>query len=435
VESIPDSTAGTKGARSRVAGREHYLSIREATRALASPLSAEDCAIQSMPDASPVKWHLAHTSWFFETFILEPHQQRYRALDPAYRVLFNSYYHTVGDRHPRPERGMLSRPGLEEILAYRRHVDDAIVALLAARTASPELAALIELGLQHEQQHQELIVTDVKHLLSLNPLKPAYRKQWPLTPVRAREPRWIGFAGGPYEIGHSGTDFCFDNETPRHRVWVDPFEIASHPVTHGDFIRFIDDDGYRRPQLWLSAGWDLVQSRGWEAPQYWARRDGAWQVFTLHGEVPVDPGAPVCHVSFFEAEAFARWADARLPTEAEWEIAARGASPSGNFLESGMLHPLAQREAPAQGGVAQVFGDVWEWTRSDYAPYPGFQPAPGAIGEYNGKFMVGQYVLRGGSCATPQEHIRPTYRNFFAPDARWQFSGLRLARHETRTRD
>ena len=433
MEPIPDLTAGTEGAKSR-AGCERYLSIRQATRALASPLSAEDCAIQSMPDASPVKWHLAHASWFFETFVLEPHQPGYRPFEPAYRVLFNSYYHTVGDRHPRPERGMLSRPGLDEILAYRRHVDDSMVALLAAKGSSPELAALIELGLQHEQQHQELIVTDVKHLLSLNPLKPAYRKQWPLTQVRAREPRWIGFAGGPCEIGHGGPGFCFDNETPRHRVWVDPFEIASHPVTHGDFIRFIDDDGYRRPNLWLSAGWDRVASRGWEAPQYWTRRDGEWHVFTLHGEVPVDPSAPVCHVSFFEAEAFARWANARLPTEAEWEIAAHDAPRTGNFLESGALHPLAQREVPAQRALAQAFGDVWEWTRSDYAPYPGFQPVPGAIGEYNGKFMAGQYVLRGGSCATPREHVRSTYRNFFAPDARWQFAGLRLARHEASTR-
>ena len=301
-------------------------------------------------------------------------------------------------------------------------------------SASAEVAALIELGLQHEQQHQELIVTDLKHLLSLNPLNPPYRKQWPLTPVRAREPRWIGFAGGQHEIGHAGAGFCFDNETPRHRVWVDAFEIASHPVTHGDFIRFIDDGGYKRPQLWLAAGWDLVAGRGWEAPQYWRRRDGEWRVFTLHGEEPVDPNTPVCHVSFFEAEAYARWANARLPTESEWEIAARDAPRTGNFLESGALHPLAQREAPAPGTLAQPFGDVWEWTRSDYAPYPGFQPAEGAIGEYNGTFMVGQYVLRGGSCATPQAHVRLTYRNFFAPDARWQFSGLRLARDEAGTR-
>jgi ergothioneine biosynthesis protein EgtB len=424
MDPIPDSTRpraeprGERGAR--------YLSIRQATLALAAPLSAEDCAIQSMPDASPVKWHLAHTTWFFETFVLAPHCRGYRPFEPAYRVLFNSYYNTVGDKHPRPERGMLSRPGLDEILTYRHHVDTAMLAMLEAEQP-PELARLIELGMQHEQQHQELILTDVKHLLSRNPLKPAYRKLWPLTAIRAREPRWIAFAGGLREIGHAGSDFCFDNETPRHRVWLEPFRIASHPVTHGDFIDFIDDGGYRRPELWLSAGWEAATARDWQAPQYWERRDGQWYAFTLHGEVPVDPNTPVCHVSFFEAEAFARWASARLPTEAEWEVAARDVPRAGNFLESGALHPLALREAP-EGALAQAFGDVWEWTRSDYGPYPGFKPAAGAVGEYNGKFMCGQYVLRGGSCVTPSTHIRASYRNFFPPDARWQFSGLRLAR-------
>jgi ergothioneine biosynthesis protein EgtB len=282
--------------------------------------------------------------------------------------------------------------------------------------------------MHHEQQHQELILTDVKHLLSLNPLKPAYQKQWPLTPISARKRGWIPFAEGLYEIGHGGAEFCFDNETPRHRVWLDAFQLATHPVTHGDFIEFIEDGGYRRPELWLSAGWDAVSARGWQAPQYWRRHEGSWHAFTLHGEVPVDPYTPVCHVSFYEAEAFARWAGERLPTEAEWEVAARGAALCGNFLESGALHPLALREAPPDGTLAQAFGDVWEWTRSDYGPYPGFRPAAGAVGEYNGKFMCGQYVLRGGSCATPASHIRATYRNFFPPDARWQFSGLRLAR-------
>ena len=392
-----------------------------------APLSAEDCAIQSMPDASPVKWHLAHSTWFFETFVLAPHWRGYRPFEPAYRVLFNSYYNAVGDKHPRPERGMLSRPGLEETLAYRDHVDKAMRSLLDDEQ-SPELAGLIELGMHHEQQHQELILTDVKHLLSRNPLKPAYCRQWPLTPIRAREPRWIGFAGGLHEIGHPGGEFCFDNETPRHRVWLEPFQIASHPVTHGDFIDFIDDGGYRRPELWLAAGWDAVTARGWHAPLYWEQRDAGWHAFTLHGEVPVERNTPACHVSFFEAEAFARWSKARLPTEAEWEVAALDAPRDGNFVESGALHPLALREAPADGMLAQAFGDVWEWTRSDYAPYPGFKPAAGALGEYNGKFMCGQYVLRGGSCVTPSTHIRATYRNFFPPEARWQFSGLRLAR-------
>jgi len=405
-----------------------YRSIRQTTQALAAPLSAEDCAIQSMPDASPVKWHLAHTSWFFETFVLTPHHRGYHALDPAYRALFNSYYNAIGERHPRGERGLLSRPSLDEILKYRRHVDEAMLELLSGEGLSAEASAMIELGLHHEQQHQELILTDVKHLLSRNPLKPAYQKQWPLTPIHARERRWISRVGGVQRIGHSGAAFCFDNETPRHRVWLDVFEIASHPVTHGDFIEFIDDDGYRRPELWLSAGWDTLTARGWQAPLYWQLRDGRWYAFTLHGEVEVDPHTPICHVSFFEADAFARWAGARLPTEAEWEVAARDAPLDGNFLESGALHPLALREAPADGTPAQAFGDVWEWTRSDYAPYPGYRPAAGAVGEYNGKFMCGQYVLRGGSCATPSSHIRSTYRNFFAPDARWQFSGLRLAR-------
>ena len=407
---------------------QRFQAIRHATRTLAAPLSAEDCAIQSMPDASPVKWHLAHTTWFFETFLLVPHRPGYRLFNPSYRVLFNSYYNTVGDRHPRPERGMLTRPGLEQVLAYRRHVDEAMLGLLAGERLLPEVGALIELGLHHEQQHQELILTDVKHLLSRNPVKPAYQKRWPLTPIYARERRWISFDAGLREIGHGGPGFCFDNETPRHRVWLDAFQIASHPVTHGDFIEFIDDGGYRRPELWLSAGWDAVTANDWQAPQYWEHRDGQWHSFTLHGEVPVDPNTPICHVSFFEADAFARWANARLPTEAEWEVAARDVPLAGNFIESGALHPLALREAPADGTIAQAFGDVWEWTRSDYGPYPGFRPAPGAVGEYNGKFMCGQYVLRGGSCVTPSSHIRATYRNFFPAEARWQFSGLRLAR-------
>jgi len=424
----PISDSGTPRAEPRGERSARYLAIRRATRALAAPLSAEDCAIQSMPDASPVKWHLAHTAWFFETFLLEPHLRGYRPLEPAYRVLFNSYYNAVGEKHPRPERGMLSRPGVGEILVYRDHVDAAMLAMLDAQL-SAEAAALIELGLQHEQQHQELILTDVKHLLSRNPLKPAYSKQWPLTPIRAREPRWIELAGGLHEIGHPDDGgFRFDNETPRHRVWLEPFRIASHPVTNGDFVDFIEDGGYRRPELWLAAGWEAVTTRAWQAPLYWERRDGRWYVFTLHGEMPVDRNSPVCHVSFFEAEAFARWALARLPSEAEWELAARELPRAGNFVESGALHPLALREAPPVGALAQAFGDVWEWTRSDYGPYPGFKPAAGAVGEYNGKFMSGQYVLRGGSCVTPSAHIRATYRNFFPPEARWQFSGLRLAR-------
>jgi ergothioneine biosynthesis protein EgtB len=405
-----------------------YRRVRGASEALAQGLSAEDCALQSMPDASPVKWHLAHTTWFFDTFVLEPQLAGYRPFDPAFRVLFNSYYNAVGEKHPRPERGILTRPRLDEVLAYRRRVDEGVLRLLAEPRVPAALAALIELGVHHEQQHQELILTDLKHLFSRSPLRPAYQKPWPLTPVRARVRGWVSHDAGQYEIGHEGPGFCFDNETPRHRVWLDAFCIATHPVTHGDFIEFIEDGGYRRPELWLAAGWDLADARGWQAPGYWERRDGAWHTFTLHGMVPVNPNTPVCHVSFYEAEAFARWANERLPSEAEWEIAARNAPLDGNFVESRALHPLALREFPADGTPAQIFGDVWEWTRSDYAPYPRFRTPEGAVGEYNGKFMSGQYVLRGGSCATPASHIRATYRNFFPPDARWQFSGLRLAR-------
>lgn len=404
-----------------------YQAVRDASLALAAPLTPEDCALQSMPDASPVKWHLAHPTWFFETFVLTPHVPGYRLFDPAYGYLFNSYYNAIGARHPRPERGLLSRPSLEDVLAYRRHVDDAMLGVLEKQGTQENL---VELGLHHEQQHQELILTDLKHLLSKNPLRPAYAKPWPLASIEPRRRGWVAIAEGRYEVGHAGEGFAFDNEGPRHRVWLDAFAIATHPVTHGDWIEFMDDGGYQRPELWLSAGWDAVQARGWRAPLYWEQRDGAWHTFTLHGMAPVDPLTPVCHVSFYEAEAFARWANERLPTEFEWEVASREASLEGNFVESGTLHPLPLRKAPARGKTAQMFGDVWEWTRSDYGPYPGFRIAEGAVGEYNGKFMSGQYVLRGGSCATPQSHIRATYRNFFPPDARWQFSGLRLARDD-----
>jgi ergothioneine biosynthesis protein EgtB len=406
---------------------ERFAAVRETTRKLAAPLSPEDCAIQSMTDASPVKWHLAHTTWFFETFILSKQEPQRTPFNPAFRVLFNSYYNAVGDKHPRPQRGLLSRPSLEEVLAYRNHVEEELIAHIDAQRLDAEMLALVELGINHEQQHQELILTDLKHMLSCNPLRPAYQKNWPLTPVHARAPSWIRFEGGARAIGFAGAGFSFDNETPRHTVWLEDFEIASQPVTHGDFIEFIEGGGYRRPELWLSAGWDTVATRGWEAPLYWEKRGGRWYTFTLHGMAPVERNTPVCHLSFYEADAFARWAGARLPTEAEWEVAAESVPVEGNFLESGALHPLALREEPP-GRFAQIYGDVWEWTRSDYAPYPRFRPAKGAVGEYNGKFMCNQYVLRGGSCATPASHIRASYRNFFPADARWQFSGLRLAR-------
>jgi ergothioneine biosynthesis protein EgtB len=405
-----------------------FREIREATRGLVAPLTAEDCAIQSMTDASPVKWHLGHTTWFFETFVLSRHDPQRAPFDPSFRVLFNSYYNAVGERHPRPQRGLLSRPSLDHVLAYRAQVNEEVSRLLDDGVLAPELLALVELGMNHEQQHQELILTDLKHMLSCNPTRPAYQKTWPLTPIRPEQRRWLPVAGGLREIGHGGEAFAFDNEQPRHKVWIEPFEIASLPVTHGELIDFIEDGGYRRPELWLYAGWDAVSSRGWTAPMYWERHGGRWDTFTLHGIAPVERNTPACHLSFYEADALARWAGARLPTEAEWECAAEGVPLEGNFLESGALHPLALREAPPQGTLAQIFGDVWEWTRSDYAPYPGFEVAPGAVGEYNGKFMVNQHVLRGGCCITPPGHRRPTYRNFFPPSARWPFTGVRLAR-------
>jgi ergothioneine biosynthesis protein EgtB len=404
-----------------------YRAVRAATEALAAPLSAEDCAVQSMPDASPVKWHLAHTSWFFETFVLEPHLPAYRVHDAAYRVLFNSYYNAVGDKHPRPQRGLLSRPSLDDVRRYRRHVDSAMHELLARDELATRLSALIELGLNHEQQHQELILTDAKHMLSCNPLKPAYARAR-VAEAMGTGPafEWVAFEEGIFEIGHDGADFAFDNETPRHREFLATYALANRPVTNAEYGAFIADGGYRRPELWLSEGWDWLHANQIAAPLYWEDDgDGARQ-FTLYGMLPVERDAPVCHVSLFEADAYARWAGARLPTEAEWEVAAARVPVDGHFVEDGVLRPRPARRDHAP--LAQLFGDVWEWTQSAYAPYPGFRPAAGAIGEYNGKFMCNQYVLRGGSCLTPRSHIRATYRNFFPASARWQLSGFRLAR-------
>ncbi|HEY7943504.1 MAG TPA: ergothioneine biosynthesis protein EgtB [Casimicrobiaceae bacterium] len=407
-----------------------YRAIRAATEALAVPLSDEDCAIQSMPDASPVKWHLAHTSWFFETFLLEPGLPGYRPYHPVFRTLFNSYYNAVGDRHPRPRRGLLSRPSRPEVCAYRAHVDQAMLELLTrVRDDDGKLAGLIELGLQHEQQHQELILTDVLHLLSGNPLQPAYAPSAEGDASAANSaaaPVWIEFDGGLAEIGHDGTGFAFDNELPRHREYLAPFALASRPVTSGEYLAFIGDGGYQRPELWLAEGWDWLNADRIGSPLYWRRDAGEWHRFSLRGVLPVAPAAPVCHVSLFEADAYARWADARLPTESEWEIAAARARIDGCFVEDRALLP--RPSADAGGALTQMYGDVWEWTQSAYAPYPGYRPAAGAIGEYNGKFMCNQYVLRGGSCATPRSHIRASYRNFFPAAARWQFSGFRLAR-------
>ena len=422
----PDPATSTKTVAASPASAR-YAQVRAQSRALAEPLSAEDCALQSMPDASPVKWHLAHTTWFFETFVLSEFQGGYAPFDPAFRVLFNSYYNAVGDKHPRPERGLLSRPDLAAVLRYRAHVDEAMQRLLAA-PLSTEAAALVELGLHHEQQHQELILTDLKHLLSRNPLKPAYRPRWPLKAVQPKPLQWIPYPGGVVSIGHDGATFAFDNESPRHEVFLSRYELASRPVSHGEFAEFIADGGYRRPELWLSLGWDIVQSQHWQAPMYWEAREDGWQTFTLHGMAEIDPHTPVCHLSYFEADAYARWAGARLPTEFEWEAAARDVAITGNFADSGALHPLPVAASTAKVTPVQMYGDVWEWTSSSYGPYPRYRPAAGAVGEYNGKFMCNQYVLRGGSCATPAGHIRASYRNFFPPEARWQFSGVRLAR-------
>jgi ergothioneine biosynthesis protein EgtB len=409
--------------------QHRYSAIRAKSLALASPLSDEDCAIQSMPDASPVKWHLAHTSWFFETFILEAHAPRYHVFDSAFRMLFNSYYNAVGDKHPRPHRGLLSRPSRADVVMYRTHVDAAMHALLRRLDShSADVAALVELGLNHEQQHQELILTDVLHMLSRNPLQPAYLAADAAAPVHpAPQTAWIEFPAALVEIGSAGDTFAFDNELPRHRIYQHAYALANRPVNNGEFLAFIADGGYRRPELWLSEGWEWVNAQGIDAPQYWRRFGEAWGQFTLRGTRALDLAAPVSNVSLYEADAFARWAGARLPTEAEWETAARGCAIEGNFVESGALLSLAPSDG-ADTALAQLYGDVWEWTQSAYAPYPGYRPAPGAVGEYNGKFMCNQFVLRGGSFATPQSHIRATYRNFFPASARWQFTGIRLAR-------
>ncbi len=405
-----------------------YDGVRRQTEGLATPLTEEDCSAQSMPDASPVKWHLAHTTWFFETFVLEPHLPGYRALNPAFRTLFNSYYNGIGPQFARAQRGMLTRPTLTEVIAYRKHVDAAMQALLDSDQVTGATLDLVELGLNHEQQHQELILTDVKHLFSANPLNPAYAKRWPLTSVRSTPSKWIAVDSGLSVVGHRTATFHFDNEAPAHEVRINAFEVADRLVTNGAYLEFMQDGGYQRPELWLSNGWALKTADAWHAPLYWRHRDGEWRCFTLHGECPIDRNAPVCHVSYYEADAFARWAECRLPTEHEWEVVAQPAPIDGNFLESRSFHPLALQHAPDATQPSQLYGDVWEWTRSDYAAYPGFRPEPSAVGEYNGKFMSGQYVLRGGSCATPAGHVRSTYRNFFPPGARWQFSGIRLAR-------
>jgi ergothioneine biosynthesis protein EgtB len=410
--------------------KEKLQEVRATTLELTQPFSAEDQMLQSMSDASPAKWHLAHTTWFFETFVLSDHVRGYKAFDPRYKQLFNSYYKQVGSHPYRGSRGLMSRPSLREVHAYRAWVDNAMEQHFDQLSESA--ASLIELGVHHEQQHQELILTDIKHALWSMPLRPDAGRDLPPIPAPgsppgfgSRDPRWISMDGGIYQIGHSGEGFGFDNEGPCHEVLLEPFQIASRPITNGEYLDFLRDDGYRRPELWLSDGWDTVCAQGWNSPLYWELRDGAWLEFTFEGPRAVDPAAPVCHVSYFEADAFARWSGARLPREEEWEIAARGAGleHSGAFLENRTFHPL-----PPPSEKPQWFGNVWEWTASPYVAYPGFVSAAGPVGEYNGKFMCNQLVLRGGSCATPRSHIRATYRNFFPPPARWQFMGIRLAK-------
>ncbi len=406
-----------------------FRSIRQITLRLCETLTAEDCAAQSMPDASPVKWHLAHTTWFFETFVLKREGPGYGAFHPRFEYLYNSYYDSVGEQYSRPDRGLLTRPSLEEIGQYRAHVEVAMTALLEDPGGlSQEALDVLELGINHEQQHQELLLTDVKHLLAQNPLRPTFRQLKEIAAVPIRSLEWHQFAGGLVEVGHEGAGFSFDNECPRHRVHLLPFELASRPIRNGEFAAFIEDGGYRRPEFWLSEGFSKVRSDGWHAPLYWQRQDERWWTFTLAGWRPVQSEEPVCHVSLFEADAFARWADCRLPSEAEWEHAAAGRAVEGNLLEGGRFHPEGALARAGHEGPLQLFGDVWEWTASAYAPYPGYHPAAGALGEYNGKFMSSQIVLKGGSCVSPRSHLRASYRNFFYPDARWQFSGIRLAR-------
>jgi ergothioneine biosynthesis protein EgtB len=411
---------------------QRYVDVRALTERLCAPLVPEDYVVQSMPDVSPTKWHLAHTSWFFETFILSPHAKNYRVFNEHFAYLFNSYYVTVGDRHCRQNRGQLSRPTVKEVYAYRKHVDEHMFAWLDGldEPTAREMLSLIEIGLHHEQQHQELMLTDIKHVFWVNPMRPVYQPRAREDRPRLPPMRWFSYAGGLNWIGHDGSGFAFDNESPRHQQFIQPFDLASRLVTNGEYRMFMEDKGYERADLWLSMGFATVKHEGWNAPLYWIQQDGQWLNHTLSGLRPVEDDEPVTHLSYFEADAFARWNGCRLPSETEWEVAAQTVSLDGNFVDQGIYHPAPAKrwDDSAFDAPEQMFGDVWEWTRSAYLPYPGYQAPSGALGEYNGKFMCNQFVLRGGSCATSRSHIRRTYRNFFPPDARWQFMGLRLAR-------
>lgn len=412
---------------------EQYQRVRRFSEELCEPLVDEDYVIQSMPDVSPAKWHLAHTSWFWEMFLLTPSVPGYQLFHPQYPYLFNSYYNSLGDRHCRPKRGVLSRPTVTDTYEYRRHIDEHVLELLEKMDADQlaQVAPIVELGLHHEQQHQELMVTDIKHVFSCNPLNLVYRERAAASPnaplIETPPLKWVSFAGGVYGIGHQGDGFAFDNEGPRHQQFLQPFQIASRLITNGEYLEFIKDGGYHNSLLWLSDGWIKAQNDHWQAPLYWENRDRGWWMMTLSGWREVETSEPVCHLSYYEADAYARWAGARLPTEAEWEMAAQDVAVQGNFVENRRYHPVPLSAEAAGEPIAQLYGDVWEWTQSAYLPYPGYTWANGALGEYNGKFMCNQFVLRGGSCATSQTHIRSTYRNFFYPDSRWQFMGLRLA--------
>lgn len=423
---IPDSIPALPDEQ-RSAWSDIYLNVRRQSETLCAPLTREDHVIQTAPEASPAKWHLAHVSWFFETFLLKDYLPGYAEFHPRFGYLFNSYYEQIGKFPPRQERGFLSRPGVDDILRYRAYVDEHMLTLLqrAGDDGWPALRQRLEIGLNHEQQHQELLLTDIKLNFSANPLRPAYRDDLPETPPAAAPPlHWIALPGGIHEIGHQGSGFAYDNEKPRHRVYLNAFRLASRPVTNGEFLAFMQDGGYDNPAFWLSDGWATSRRLHWSSPQYWESQDGAWRHFTLGGMRPLNLEEPVCHVSYYEADAYAAWAGKRLPTEAEWEIAARGLAVAGNLRDSGRLHP-----APALpgDGLLQMYGDVWEHTASPYQAYPGFRLAAGALGEYNGKFMCNQMVLRGGACVTAADHVRASYRNFFYPHERWQFQGIRLA--------
>ena len=411
---------------------DRYHQVRQFTHYLCEPLVTEDYVIQSMEDVSPTKWHLAHTSWFFETFILRPHLEQYRLLNSHYPFLFNSYYVQAGERHCRMQRGLLSRPTVDEIYGYRAYVDRHMEHLIQEIDEADfeMLYRLVEIGLHHEQQHQELLITDIKHVFSINPMYPVYRERILDDDAKSTPLGWHCYPEGIYEIGQASGPFCFDNEQPRHRAFLEEYALASRLVTNEEYLAFMEDGGYERPELWLSAGWAMLQEQHWEAPLYWSKQDGGWYQFTLSGLRPVATAEPVTHVSYFEADAFARWAGHRLPTEQEWEVAAAQEPLYGSFVDAGHFHPSPDVETGGDGaaGPRQLFGEVWQWTRSQYSPYPGYRPAPGALGEYNGKFMCNQFVLKGASCATSQLHARATYRNFFPPDSRWQFMGIRLAR-------